>query len=354
VLVGIVGRVFGADAMFFANFLVTLITPAALMVLMSSRSLFTGLNPAASWRLITTVGRAYLLLCVFLFCLSSSQALLVKQILEHALQPLIEKWAQVQILAQQAGRGQGREIVAGFFDELFRMRPRFAGLLMLINAVGMYFMLIAFNMLGYVLYQHHEKLGLEVEELPSGRPASNVADAESQRIARLIADGQTDQALEIAYEAQRLAPDDLAAQERYNKLLHLAGKDDRLLNHCNKLIPLLLRREQKRSALEAWRRCRERHADYRHEDAGVVLQLAEAARANREPKLALLPEVYLLCARILSEDLREDSLAERFVLTLCNRYPQHPSAEEGMRLLDTIRRIRKASAAVSPTPAAGG
>ena len=361
-VVGVIGGAFGNDMAMVANLLVTLITPAALMVLVVSRSLFTGLNPAASWRVIAAVGKPYILLCIFLYCLSSSQLLLTGQVVVHAIEPLVEKWMALQIALRQVMDPEAaQELYSTFFSDLARMRPRLVGAIFLINAVGMYFTLIVFNMLGYVLYQNHEALGLEVEILPGSKNRGNkaAADPESERIAQLVAEGNIDQALEIAYEAQRLDAENTQAQERYNKLLHLAGKDDRLRNHCDKLIPLLLRKEQNRNALDAWKRCRERHADYRAENANVVLQLAEAARSQREPKLAmeilngfdkafrnspLLPDVYYLCAQILSEDLGKDELAERFLATLCNRYPQHHRVEEALRLRDVIRRIRKNAA----------
>lgn len=365
--VGVITGIFGETMGWLANFAVTLITPAALMAMIVSRSLGTGLNPAASLSIISGVGKPYVLLCVFLFFLSSGQMFLVSKLLEHTLLPLFQQWMELQSQAQKAFQAQDQmafdtamEGIGSFFP---RMQPKLAGAVWLMSAVAMHFTLIAFNMMGYVLYQFHEALGLEVDEPHSARRKGSIkpqVDVESEQIAALLADGKLDQALEVAYEAQRLDPENTAAQERYNKLLHLAGKDDRLLNHSQRLIPLLLRNNQGRNALEAWKRCREKDAEFRPENAGSVLQLAEAARAAREPKLAmeilngfdkafrnhaLLPEVYFLGGSILCEDLRKDELADRFFITLCNRFPEHPRVEEALRFRDIIRRMKQSTAA---------
>jgi len=370
--VGVIAGLFGNTMGVAANFAVTVITPAALMALVISRSLFTGLNPAASWSIISGVGKPYALLCVFLFFLSSAQMFLMAKVFQYNIMPLIEQWGALQAAVKHAFQTQdevafnaAKEGINTFFQ---RMRPSLAGSVWLITAVGMHFTLIAFNMLGYVLYQFHESLGLEVEVLPDGRGVSAAAkakeDPDSARIAELLAEGQVDQALEVAYEAQRLDPENTVAQERYNKLLHLAGKDDRLINHSQRLIPLLLRREQKRNALEAWKRCREKQPEFRPEDASTVLQLAEVARAAHEPKLAmeilngfdkafrnhpLLAEVYFLGGQILCEDLRQDALAERFFITLTNRFPDHPRVADAKRLRQVIARMRQSAAPAAPT-----
>jgi tetratricopeptide (TPR) repeat protein len=364
--VGIVAALTGETLGMVANLLVTLVTPAALMALVISRSLATGLNPSASWAIISGIGKPYALLCVFLFSLSASQIFLTMKVGELRLLPLMMRWAELQAAAQQAYQLQDEaafeeamEGIAQFFKHL---KPTLAGAVWLISAVAMYFTLIASSMLGYVLYQYHQALGLEVEVLPGQRaknPASSQTDVESGQIAAHIAEGRLDQALEIAYEAQRIDPQNPIVQERYNKLLHLAGKDERLINHSQRLIPMLLGSGNGRAAVETWLRSRERQPEFRPEDAKHVLQLAEAARANREPKRAmeilngfdkafknhpLVPEVYFLGGCILCEDLHKDELADRFFATLCTRHPEHPRVEDALRMRDTIRRVRKAAA----------
>ncbi|MDB5813707.1 MAG: hypothetical protein JWN23_824 [Rhodocyclales bacterium] len=360
-LVGVLAAFFGRNVAIGANVLVSLVTPAAIIVLVVSRSLFAGLNPMASLSVITAIGKPYFLLCLFLFSLSTAQGFLTAHMLASALKSIAARWAEItaaqQHISSQADADALGDMMEAFQAELQRLKPRFAAIVFLISAVAMYFTLIAFNMLGYVAYQYHAKLGLEVDDEPEAtRRAGAAADADpdAKRIAELVASGNIEQALDVAYEAQRLDHENVPAQERYHKLLHLAGKDDRLLNQTNRLIPLLLRQGKKRNALEVLRRCRERHAQYLPEQAEQILDLAEAARSEREPKLALdllagfeqkwarsalLPEALFLSGRILCEDLRDDTKADIYFARLCGDHAGHARASEAQRFRDVLARM---------------
>jgi tetratricopeptide (TPR) repeat protein len=358
IAVGFIIGLFGPTVGILAYALVSFAMPAALMVMVISRSLTTGLNPSAAWSVITAMGKPYLLLWVFLYFLSSAEMMVIAQVVEHMILPLAKRFAELSLSMSQVTSEAEAETVQDAFKLLYsQLRPRLTGTVFLAQAVAMHFTLIAFNMLGYALYQYHGVLGLDVDE-DGGRPDTAAKQAEGsqdQAIAALLAEGKLDQALDLAYEAQRLEPDNIAAQERYHKLLHLAGKDERLLNHSNKLIPLLVRREQSTAALQAWKRCQERHPDFRLEDPAALVKLAETARTERDGKLALkllngfdrnfrnhplVPEVYFLCGSVLCEDLRKDELADRFLATLCSRYPQHPRVDDARRLREVIAKMR--------------
>lgn len=351
--VGFITGLWGGNVGIVANFLVSLAIPAALIVLVVSRSLFSGLNPAASLSVIGAIGKPYLLLCLFLFSLSTAQAFLTGELMMAAFKGLAAKWTAAQ---SQVDGEAASEFWEAFNNELLKMRPRIAGMLCVIEFVGMYFTMIAFNMLGYTAYQYHEKLGLEVDEPHSpGRAGSAPqADPESKQIADLVAAGQIDKALDIAYEAQRLDVENLPANERYHKLLHLAGKDDRLLAHTNRLIPLMLRMGRRSGALEVLRRTREKLPAYRPESPEHLLALAEAARSERlgklafelldgfetrHPRSALLPDALLLSGRILCEDLRDDARADEIFKRLVEQYADHPAAMEAARFREVLARM---------------
>lgn len=360
--VGLIMVLFGSTVGAIANIVVALATPAALMVLVISRSLVAGLNPSAAWSVITAIGKPYLLLCICLYFLMTAETILVSQVLAHMIMPLVSKFTALSMELRQLNPATDEAHAIEIMQELSRlqqqMHSRAFGAIFLVQAVMMYFMLICFNMLGYVLYQFHHALGLDVDEAVTTRSSegSQPKDPQATQIASLLTEGKITEALDIAYEAQRLEPGDIAAQERYNKLLHLAGKDDRLLNHTQKLIPMLLANDQKNAALEAWRRCRERHATFLPEKADHIVQLAQIARSIREPRVALdllngfdrnfrnhplVPDVYFLCGSILCDDLRKDELADRFFAALCSRYPEHILVPDALRLRDVIAKMRQ-------------
>lgn len=358
--IGLVAGIFGEGAGMAANLLVMLMMPASLMVLVHSRSLTAGLNPGQAWALMRTIGKPYSLLCLFLFCLSSAQMFMSFWLFTNGVTPIMEKWAELQMAMSQVETQEEFEqiqpLFVAFDTFLKRQQPRLSLSVFGFTGVAMYFTMIAFNMMGYVLYQYHRALGLEIAEPRKGRPGGDPAqDSEAGQIADLIAAGQLDKALDIAYEAQRVDPENVAAQERYHKLLHLAGKNDRLFSHGNRYIALLLRLQMPAKALEALRRCREKDAEFRPDDPATILALAQAARNARESKFALeivrafdksfprhplIPEVYSLSARILCEDLRQDAMADRIFAALCQRYPDHPCAAEAQEYRTALARMQ--------------
>ncbi|MCL2524849.1 MAG: hypothetical protein FWF20_08530 [Betaproteobacteria bacterium] len=359
--VGLVMSLFGEGAAVVANLIVNLLLPASLMVLIHTRSLIDGLSPGQVRELIGTIGKPYLLLVLFLFFLSSGQGFLTFKFFQMGIAPIIEKWALLQqTLMQQIQSEADWELVQADSSEfdafLRRQRPRVGFALFGFNAAAMYFTTIAFNMMGYVLYQYHHLLGIEVDE-PRARGSQHDKphDATGEQIAELLAEGQMDKALDLAYEEQRVQPDSVPAQERYHKLLHLSGKTDRLLSHANRFIVLLLRQQMPGRALEILRRCREQSPDFRPEDPATLLALAQSARALRDPKQALdimrafdkkhprhplIPDVYYLSATILCEELRQDAMADRLFAAIIERYPQHPCAAQAEQYRATIARMQ--------------
>lgn len=349
VALGIAQALIGNAGAMALNFVITLMMPAALMVLVHKRSLLAGLNPLQAAALISGIGKAYLLLCVFLFCLSSAQMFLTWQLFSFGLQPLIEGVAEIH--ANLDGEQKPLELFASLFEG---QHARLASALFCANLAAMYFTMIAFNMMGYVLYQYHHNLGITIADQPGADDADTGNDSSAQ-IAALIADGRIDQALDIAYEEQRLAPDDIATNERYHKLLHLAGRNDRLTSHAERLIRLLLSKGMNGKAVDTLRRCRAVVSDFRPANAADEVALAHAAHEQRDARLALdllrafdkrhrnhalIPEVYFLSARILCEEFRQDATAEKIFAAITRRYPGHPLAEQASVYLGTLRRLR--------------
>jgi len=285
--------------------------PASVMILSITRSFWSGLNPFGALGLMRLVGLPYLGLCAFIFLLSTSQ-----QVLQVGLVTRLPGWLLFPAL----------------------------------NFVAMYFTLIMFNMMGYVVYQYHHLLGVSVSSVSDARPAVDGADA----LGRLIGAGRIDAALDMAYEAQRVAPDDVAANGRYHKLLALAGRDERLLSHGRRYLNLLLQKGLGDEALVLYRELCERDATFTPEQPAQLLRLAEAARRRREFSAALafikgfdkrfprhpeIPAVYLFAARVLCENLRQDASARQILSVLLARYPEHAVSGEARQLVAVLDKL---------------
>jgi hypothetical protein len=308
-----------------ANLFFVLAFPASVMALSASNSLRHSLNPLLWLSIMRTVGKPYLALFFFLFLLSGGSAIALPM-----LSPFLRGW--------------------------------FA--LPLANFVFLYFNLIMFNMIGYALYQYHRELGLDVKvgfAEQQGRAAERgdrraaPADPIGDEVAARVAAGDLEGALDTAYEQQRMEPDNLIAHERYHKLLQLSEKRQRTLDHGQRYLAALLRRERDDQAFDLFNRLRELDEGFLPEQPGHLLNLAQAAYRRREPELALslingfdkrnarhpdIPAVYMLAARILAEHYRRDDMAGAILRGLREKYPQHPLAAEAesfQRALDSLR-----------------
>ncbi len=305
----------GALAVGVVSIFSILALPASVMILSITQSFWSGLNPFAAIGMMRMIGMPYLGLCAFLFMLSASQ-----QVLMMALLSRVSEWL----------------------------------LLPTLNFVSMYFTLIMFNMMGYVVYQYHHELGVPVRAVPDDKP-------EGERvIGQLIGEGRNREALEMAYEAQRLAPDDVAANDRYHKLLVLAGRTDRVLSHGRRYLGLLLNKGLGEEALALHRKLKERDADFAPEHPAQLLRLAEVARRQRDfstalafvrgfdkrfPHHAEIPAVYLFAARVLCENLHQDAAARQILLGMLGKYPEHALAVEARQLLAVLDKLAGAAVA---------
>lgn len=305
------GLVFGAALIFSV-----LSLPASVMILAITRSFRAGLNPLVAVGMMRTIGMPYLGLCAFLFLLSASQ-----QALQMLLMPRLPGWLILPVM----------------------------------NLVAMYFTLIMFNLMGYVVYQYHHLLGVQV----SSAASSNEKPTEgADAIGQLIAAGQIKEALDLAYEAQRTAPDEIGTNRRYHKLLALAGQNDRLFSHSRRYLSLLLQKSRGDEALDLYRSMLQRDPAYAPEQPGQLLQLAEAARRRREfpealtlirgfdkrfPNHADIPAVYLFGARVLCENLRNDASARQILKALLKRYPDHPAGVEAKQLMTVLDRLAESA-----------
>lgn len=292
----------------------SLAVPASVMILTLTRSFWAGLNPLALLSMMRLIGLPYLGLCAFLLLLTASQ-----QTLGMLLLPLFSGWLVLPVL----------------------------------NLVAMFFTLIMFNMMGYVVYQYHAALGVSVHA--ATRPeVERPAETDAEAIGRLVGAGQIDAALERAYEAQRVAPDNLAAQQRYHKLLLLGDRNDRLLAHGRRYLGLLLSKGMGDEALNLFKVLQGRDAAFAPEQPAQLLDLAEVARRRRDFTLALtlikgfdkrfprnpaIPSVYLFAARLLCEHYKQESGARQILATLLERYPEHPAGVEAQQYLVVLDKL---------------
>ena len=298
------------------NLLVSLALPAAVMVLVQSLSFRQAINPLLQWETIRAIGAPYLLLCGFLFLLSMGTPMVLGVLL-----PALGMWLALPV----------------------------------IFLVISYFTWVMAALMGYVMYQHHEALGIDL--LPGGgedAPASalspeKLAERElDAEVGQLIADGDLTGALATAREAVRMQPDSPAAHRRYHQALLRSDQNATLADHGQRMIALLLARGDRTEALRTWSACQGKVPDFALPEATHTLALAQSAWRAGEARTALallkgfdkrhrghptVPDAYELIVRVLVQGLGREETARPILKALQQRWPDSPQTREAEWLL---------------------
>jgi tetratricopeptide (TPR) repeat protein len=320
-LCAIAGALGGPNAAWLSLGLLAMLWPANTMVLALDNDLGESLNPARLWEIASRIGVPYLGLCACLLLIFFSGNFLQGFLAHSAPHALIVPLAS------------------------------FASCL---STIAM------FRMMGYVLYQYHEELGHEVKigfEEQAGFKLADPRAARAARIAELLGEGRGEEALSEARDAAREAPADFEVQARLHRLLGaLPGHEKALADHARLWLPALLGARRGSQALEVFEAVRERDPDFLPANADDRLPLADAAfKAHHFAAVKSLikgfdrlfpghrdiPSIYLLGARLLLEQGRDEEQAERILKALQNHYPQHPVALEAAKLLELAARLRR-------------
>jgi hypothetical protein len=293
----------------------SLVMPATLMVLIQRCSLVSALNPAELFRAVTAVGLPYLLLCLFMMLLSMGTPM---------------AWS---LLAPRAPEG----LVAP-----------------VLMFVIVYFSWVTASMLGYVMFQNHRNLDIDLVQEPhdalgaSGqtRAESSAVRLDRQRdadVAEMVREGNIREAFELAYEWQRVNPDSLADQRRYHRVLLLTDKSDTLAHFTQRYVHQLLKENKGQEALQVHAVTLAKMPALVLESPNSTLALARLAwKAQDAPQaIALLkgfdkryarhptvPLAYELIARILYQGMGRTAQSLAILRAMQTQYPQHDSTQE--------------------------
>jgi tetratricopeptide (TPR) repeat protein len=214
--------------------------------------------------------------------------------------------------------------------------------------VSMYFYLIMFNMMGYLLYQHHEELGfsidVEVEESPDKKKsvAEKEVSPELRAVEILIHEGKTEEAVKQLQGVVRNSPTDLEARERMLKLLRLTGAMSVFREQGQSYVSYLMNENKLAQAAKVYQSCVEYDNTFKPEKANERLELGKFLRHNGQPKLAMailnnlhkdfpaydnVPQAYLMVAQMLCEQFNEDARAKQVLEFVLQNYPSHPMTD---------------------------
>lgn len=292
--------------------------PAAIITLAMTESLIAALNPLTWAAMMGRIGWPYLAACAFLFLMQASERFVTA------------------IAAQMVGQISTTTMSLAFF-------------------IGGYFLMASFHLMGYLVYQHHEELGVEVDEPLEASDARSEDERLVAESRQLVEDGRAEEAVERLGNHLRQRGGEPALHDQYRKLLKLRDDTDRLLEHGREYVTLLLHSfEDKRKALRVAEECLDIDPEFRPAEGSQVRELVELADrfdldrlvvglsngfAKRFPGHRDIPAVHLVAARHLSEKKGKDEMALKVLRDLQQRYPDHHLREEIDRQVALLEKV---------------
>lgn len=172
--------------------LVVFVTPASLMILATEKSIALAVHPSSIWHLISSVGWPYLLLYAFLFLLWGAEA------------------AFIEVFAG--------EIAAEYFIPL-------------LVGVTLYFLMVAYRLMGYVIFQYQADIGFVAEDQLAREKRRVSIDPLDAKVEVLVKDGRYEQAVEVLSKHLRTQPSSLRHHDKLARLLMAMDDPQQALAH---------------------------------------------------------------------------------------------------------------------------
>ena len=292
-------------------FCVSCLLPASIMLLAIHGSLRDALSPIQVIQLAARTGWSYLGLVVVLIITAQGPQQAIALLPEGTLENLAEKSPHL--------------LVALFVTSTA------------------YFNMVMGAMMGYLLFQHHQDLGIQPGEEHAGAPSDKRA-LEMARGVILVRESRYEDALRQMAGAVADYPDDLDMLEFHHKLLcESGGQPDRVVQHTERYLQVLLDGRRKKRMVAALEAARRVVPGYLPKSIAVRCALAEEYFVQRQFKQAIaligmlhkeapssdeLPAAYYLLARIYSEGVRDDGKSVMVLDFLLKNFPGHPMTGE--------------------------
>lgn len=312
--------IFDTPGYYLASIFASLALPASIAVLSIEHSFFTAFNPILVTTAIKRIGLPYFIMFALLYFLQSAQGQVLMFLDQHIEPPL--------------------SLIVFYF-------------------IMMYFMLIMFNMLGYILYQYHEELGFSIdveahEHEENVMVAPVVVSPELRTIEILVQEGRTDDAVQQLENLVRNSPMDTEARDRLLKLLRLTGNMPKHKQQGQDYISYLFHENKTGQAAAIYQACYDYDKNFRPAKAVERLELAKFLRLNGKHKLAMavlnnlhvdfptyegVPQAYMIVAQLLCEQFNEDARARQVLEFILNNYKGHSIIGEVQDYLKVVNNI---------------
>lgn len=310
----------------------SLMLPAALIVIALEDAFFRALNPANLLFFLQKMGRAYLVLWLFFLLIAGSRQAVLSV-------------------------GAGWPAALRFPLEL---------------GLATYLGLVLCALTGYALYQYHREINMEVEvdvathHRAGGATAiaragnthaalrkAEPADPFERRLQGLIAEGRIADAIGALRDEMRYARLDPGLNTRLHQLYQQQGDTAAVLAHGPQWLAALGQAGQGREALAALKALRALDPAFELTDGHAALHCASAASRQGDHALAVqllkgfdkrfpghpeTPAAFFLGARLMSEHARQHDRAAALLRAILARWPEHAAAAEVQTYLTVLEK----------------
>jgi tetratricopeptide (TPR) repeat protein len=309
--------------------LALLFVPSMIILLAITNSLINAMNPMAFVRLAWRIGNGYLLMYLFLALL-----FIAPSALAHYLFPLLP----------------------GFLERFIA------------SAAVQYYTIVSYNLMGYVILQHHEEIGfhgVDYEDLKEQAPVledlvgkkldmeKGPEDIEGPLIGRLdllIKEGRIEDAFLLMRNEAHGDIKDRRLSQRYYQLLKLNKRKGEMLDHAVSYLDALVGEEDQDEACKVYRECISYDPHFTPKpDAllkigGWLMQSGAGKEAYRaytkfikgNPEDPSLFKAYFLTARVLHEKLNDTGKAQQILKGIIKRHPNDDIVLYARKYLDKM------------------
>ena len=298
---------------------IAFVLPASIMVLAVKHTFFSAFNVRLILHVIRRIGWPYILLYAFLLLFISAA-----------------------------------NILSSYLDTITVNMLNAPGKFL----INMYFLLSIFYLMGYALYQYHERLGFTIDFEPNDASRVKLRSPDETRITGkvkdisiLVQEGAYELAVQRLEEMIETSPADFDARAYYQKLVTVLGKTDKARQHCADFVSRLLDDKLVAQAIKVFLACYEKDNEITLNKPAHRVVLAELMLDNGHAKVAMVllnnihndfpsyegtPKAYLLAAKIMTEHFSQDEKARQVLEFVIDQYPRHALIGEVKKLLRAL------------------
>lgn len=299
-------------------FVTALVFPASVMVLAVEHRFFRAINPIRLLEVIHRLGSAYFIMCLY-------------------------------ILLVLVGAMEVTNLMIEYLPTSIYLPVG--------NFIIMYFILVMFNMMGYVIYQYHEKLGYSIKQEYSETGSwPHETEPALREVEILFHEGKLDEVRKRLISMIQEHPGNLLYRERLHRLIQKSGDMEGLRNYSADYLVRLILEDRPSEAIRVFSDCYKLDKNFKFGNGRQRFLMAQLLNKNGQSRAALnlltdlhvdfpgyegIPQAYLLVAKIMCESFNEDEKARQVLNFLQNKYPTHPrmpEVKEYMKIISGLRR----------------